>query len=128
MRTLPTLLAALTLLIGASSCSTTPGEQMPATSPTITVTSTTVLVDVRTAEEWATGHLDGAELLDFTSGEFAAAIPTLDADADYVVYCRSGNRAEQAIALLNEAGINQTVNAGSVEEASAATGIDIVTN
>ncbi|MFC7766956.1 rhodanese-like domain-containing protein [Leucobacter soli] len=72
------------------------------------------------------GHLDGAEQLDFNGGEVAAAIPGLDPDAEYLVYCRSGNRSGQAIALMEQAGFSKLTNLGSLEQAAAATGIEIV--
>lgn len=86
----------------------------------------TILLDVRTPEEYATGHLQGARLLDFTGGELAAAIPDLDREAEYLVYCRSGNRSGQAVALMAEAGFRTLINLGSLRQAAAATGAPIV--
>ena len=85
-----------------------------------------VILDVRTPEEYAAGHLEGAVLLDFNGGQFAAELPNLDPDAEYVVYCRSGNRAGQAVALMEKAGIGAATNAGSLEQAAKATGLAIV--
>jgi phage shock protein E len=91
----------------------------------IELTSDTVVIDVRTAGEYADGHLDGAMNLDLTSGQLAAEIPGLDADGEYVVYCKSGNRSAQATELLEEAGLEVT-DAGSMQQASDATGLPIV--
>ncbi|MBM7503976.1 rhodanese-like domain-containing protein [Agromyces aurantiacus] len=91
----------------------------------IEVTADTVVVDVRTPAEYAEGHLDGAVNLDLTSGELAAEIPALEPDADYVVYCKSGNRSAQATALMEEAGLDVT-DAGSIQQAADATGLPIV--
>lgn len=85
-----------------------------------------VILDVRTPEEYAAGHLEGAVLLDFNGGQFAAELPNLDPDAEYVVYCRSGNRAGQAVALMEKAGIENATNAGSLEQAAKATGLPVV--
>ena len=85
-----------------------------------------VILDVRTPEEYAAGHLEGAVLLDFNGGQFAAELPNLDPDAEYVVYCRSGNRAGQAVALMEKAGIANAVNLGSLEQAAKATGLAVV--
>ncbi|HBS75429.1 MAG TPA: rhodanese-like domain-containing protein, partial [Microbacterium sp.] len=71
--------------------------------------------------------LEGALLLDVQSAEFDALAAELDPDASYIVYCRSGNRAGTAIERLAALGITDAVNAGSVQEASDATGIPIVT-
>ncbi|MFC9919904.1 rhodanese-like domain-containing protein [Agromyces binzhouensis] len=85
----------------------------------------TVVVDVRTPAEYAAGHLDGAVNLDLTSGQLAAEIPALDAEGDYVVYCKSGNRSAQATALMEDAGLDVT-DAGSMQQAADATGLPIV--
>ncbi len=84
-----------------------------------------IILDVRTPEEFAGGHLDGARLLDFNSGEFSAALPTLDPNATYVVYCRSGNRSGQAVAQMQQQGFSNVTNLGSLEDAASATGIEI---
>ncbi len=98
-----------------------------ACSPTqeVTVNPAAIVIDVRTAEEYAEGHLADAELLDILNGEFFNALPELDPDAEYLVYCRSGNRSGQAMELMKQAGIPNVTNLGSVAEASRATGIDI---
>ncbi|MEO7588248.1 MAG: rhodanese-like domain-containing protein [Arachnia sp.] len=119
-RMLSRLLAAPILFLALSGC--TDGN-----SDGITVSDSTVIIDVRTAEEFATGHLDGARLLDLTSGEFAATLPELAPDVEYLVYCRSGNRSAQAVTLMEDAGFSDVTNLGSVEQASSATGIPIVT-
>lgn len=87
----------------------------------------TRLLDVRTPAEYADGHLDGAELLDFNGGEFAAALPDLDPGAEYLVYCRSGNRSGQAMEMMKQAGIENVTNLGSVADAASATGRPVVT-
>lgn len=111
------LLATPLLLLALAGCSEPAGES---------VSDDAIIVDVRSAEEYATGHLDGAKLLDLNSGEFEAALPELDPEAEYLVYCRSGSRSAQAIALMEEAGFTDLTNLGSVEEAAAATGIPLV--
>lgn len=95
-------------------------------SSTVEVNDETVILDVRTPAEYNEGHLDGAQLLDFNAGEVTSAIPTLDPDAEYLIYCRSGNRAGQTTDLMEEAGFSDVTNLGSLEEASEATGISIV--
>jgi phage shock protein E len=96
-----------------------------ATAEPIELTSDTVVVDVRTPGEYAAGHLDGAVNLDLTSGQLATEIPALDADDEYVVYCKSGNRSAQATQLMEQAGLEVT-DAGSMQQAADATGLPIV--
>jgi len=118
-RFLPALVAALGLALGLAACSPSAG--------TIEVTSDTVLIDVRTPAEFATGHLDGAINIDVQSADFDERIAQLDPAADYVVYCRSGNRSGQAITRMESLGFSKLVNGGSVASASASTGIAVVT-
>lgn len=66
-----------------------------------------VLLDVRTTEEYQTGHLPNARLIDFNSGAFAKAIPTLDSTSTYLLYCRSGKRSDKAATLMKAAGFKK---------------------
>lgn len=113
--------AALTLSIAA--CSPSSAEQA---APTLEVGDETILLDVRTPEEYAAGHLDGAKLLDFNGGQFAAELSSLDPDVEYLVYCRSGNRSAQAIALMQAGGFEKVTNLGSLEQGAQATGLPIL--
>jgi phage shock protein E len=62
------------------------------------------VLDIRTPEEFGDGHVEGALNIDFYAADFADRIGDLDRDAVYVVYCRSGNRSGQAMALFEELG------------------------
>lgn len=66
----------------------------------------TVLIDVRTPEEFASGHLDGATNIDLRSPDFATQVAALDPTKTYAVYCHSGNRSAQALALMQPAGFS----------------------
>ncbi len=63
-----------------------------------------LVLDVRTAGEFAAGHVPGA--VNIAYDQLAARIAEIDAarDTDIVVYCRSGRRAGIAIEVLEEAG------------------------
>ncbi len=88
----------------------------------------TIIIDVRTPAEFATGHLEGALNIDVQSPDFAAKISELDPSQSYFVYCRSGNRSGQAMAQMSTMGFSDMGNGGSVQEASASSGIPVVTN
>jgi phage shock protein E len=62
------------------------------------------LLDVRTPEEFAAGHIAGAQNIDFYATDFANRIDALDPSSAYVVYCHSGNRSGQATALMADKG------------------------
>ncbi len=71
-----------------------------------------VVIDVRTPEEFADGFIAGAKLLDWTSGQFAKEIGSLDRDAEYFVYCRSGNRSAGATAMMRDLGFTNVTELG----------------
>ncbi len=68
-------------------------------------TQNAVLIDVRTPSEFATGHIDKAININFESPSFASEVSKLDPSKVYFVYCRSGNRSEQAISVMKSNGI-----------------------
>lgn len=65
----------------------------------------TVLLDVRTAAEYAAGHLPGALLIDANADTFStAACRLLPRGKTIAVYCRSGRRSAHAANLLSQKG------------------------
>lgn len=62
------------------------------------------VVDVRTAAEFASGHLEGARNLDWTGGVLAQRMVELDKEAPVLVYCASGRRSAAAAQALREGG------------------------
>lgn len=85
------------------------------------------VIDVRTTDEWNSGHLEGALLIPIASSSFDAQLEELDKAADYYIYCRSGNRAGQAIDRMIDAGFTgELVNGGSVANASKILNIEVV--
>lgn len=68
--------------------------------------SNRVILDVRTPEEFAEGHVEGAVMIDFYEPDFAEQIAGLDRDGSYLLYCRSGNRSEQARTLMADLGFS----------------------
>jgi phage shock protein E len=61
-----------------------------------------VVLDVRTPEEFANGHLPGARNLNFNAPDFKAAVGALDRDATYLVHCQAGGRSARATAAMKE--------------------------
>lgn len=86
------------------------------------------VIDVRTPGEVAeSGALEGALLYDWQGPDFANQISTLDPAANYFIYCRSGNRAGQAIEWLKQNGFTgELTNGGGLADAQELTGLDIV--
>ena len=99
----------------------------PAAEP-VGLVEGTIIIDVRTPAEYATGHLDGALNIDVQGADFAAQVSQLDPDQPYFIYCRSGNRSGQAISQMANMGFSTMINGGSVQEATNYSGIPVVTN
>lgn len=75
-----------------------------------------LVVDVRTAGEFAGGHLDGALNIPYEeTGRIAAAISTNRA-APVVVYCRTGRRSGIAQRALGALGYTNVVNGGGLQD------------
>ncbi|MEH6704456.1 MAG: rhodanese-like domain-containing protein [Galbibacter orientalis] len=66
------------------------------------------LVDVRTEQEFKEGAIEGALNIDFFQQEkFSEEFSKLDKKEAVYLYCRSGNRSQQAAAKLQEMGFSQ---------------------
>ena len=64
-----------------------------------------VIFDVRTASEFAEGHIEGAINIDYKQGDFVErSKATLPKDRTIAVYCRSGRRSAGAADLLAKEG------------------------
>ena len=76
------------------------------------------VVDVRTREEFADGHYEGA--INVPVDVLTRRIAELGAKTDsYVLYCASGARSAYAARLLKGAGFVDVVNAGGLEDMPA---------
>ena len=79
------------------------------------VKNTAVVVDVRTAEEYATGHLPGAKLLPFDAIYPASASKLLASkNTQVVVYCHSGRRSGIAAQTLAHLGYTKILDFGAI--------------
>ncbi len=77
------------------------------------------LIDVRTPEEFASGHVSGAVNIEYQQIVSAAqALGVAKQDAVHL-YCRSGRRAELARESLQQAGYQRVDNLGSLAAAKA---------
>lgn len=113
---LTALIAAFGLTFALSGC----------TSQNVDMSTVTAVIDVRTPGEYASGHLDGAVNIDWEGSDFAGQVAELDKNGVYVLYCRSGNRAGQALDAMTQMGFTHVTNAGGVDNASTLTGLAIV--
>ena len=74
-----------------------------------------ILVDVRTVEEYESGHIQDAVNFDFYSESFQNDILTLDKSSSIILYCRTQNRSTKTANYLKENGYKEiTVIAGGI--------------
>lgn len=85
-----------------------------------------VILDVRTADEFAAGHLDGAIVVDFYADDFTAQLEELDPSVPYLLYCQSGNRSGQAAAIMEDLGYLDVANIDGGILAWTDAGLDVV--
>jgi len=111
---------ALTACASAPAPAPTPAAQAQSDIPAPTVTGQQAhelvqngakLVDVRSADEFAEDHIEGA--INIPVDDVAARTAELgDKTQPVVVYCRSGKRAARAAATLREAGFTKVESLG----------------
>ena len=134
------LVAAATLLAGCSSgsVSVTAGPTAaaapaagaslaPAEFAAAAKLPDTVLLDVRTPAEFASGHLPGAVNVDIESADFGQQIMALDQAKSYAVYCRSGNRSKAAVTAMQQAGFTKLFDLSGGITAWQSAGGEVVT-
>ena len=115
---IPVLLALALVLTGVTNFAPkTTGCRQVTTEEAVNIMQTEenyVILDVRTAQEFASGHIPGAVLLpNETIG--TEDIPLLpDKDQLILVYCRSGNRSKQAAEKLAQLGYTNIVEFGGI--------------
>lgn len=69
-----------------------------------------VILDVRTPDEFSSGHIEGAENFDYYGPNFADLLDNLDKDEAYFVYCRSGSRSGSVLRMMDELGFREVYN------------------
>lgn len=69
-----------------------------------------IVLDVRTAAEFAEGHLENAINIDVEGGQFDTGIAQLDKTKTYALYCRSGRRSGTAVEKMSSAGFTSLFN------------------
>ena len=70
-----------------------------------------IVIDVRTPEEWAEGIIPGALMINVLDrASFKEEIEKLDDSKHYYVCCRAGSRSFQACNMMQEMGIERTFN------------------
>jgi rhodanese-related sulfurtransferase len=104
-----TMFAPLRRLFGGSA------DQLSAEEFKSRWTADDVVIDVRSPGEFALGHVDGAENIDFQSPDFDERVASLDRDGTYYLYCRTGNRSGMAARIMRELAFENAYNVGGLD-------------
>ena len=76
-----------------------------------------IIIDVRTPEEYAGGHIERAINLDYYSETFADELNQLDKEKTYLIYCRTDHRSGLALDMMAELGFWEVYNLlGGIEQ------------
>ena len=118
--------AAAVCVCGCGNAGSAP-DGTPAVQTEKTDMSGAFLLDVRSPEEYASGHLQGAWNIphDQIEAEIAVAVP--DKSAQIILYCRSGRRANTALEAMRAMGYENVTNFGGLEDAQERLGLPVTT-
>jgi phage shock protein E len=83
-----------------------------------------VVIDVRTPDEWSSGHIENAMNVEWQ--DILNISNSVTKDEKIYLYCRSGNRSGRATQILIDAGYSNVTNAGSLKQASDLLNLNIV--
>lgn len=83
------------------------------------------LVDVRTSQEFQSGHLEDALLIDMYSEDFDSRIENLNKSQPIAVYCAVGQRSQRVYELLQEKGFKEVYHLEGGLQAWQAEGMSI---
>jgi phage shock protein E len=112
------VLALFVILLAAPSCEGSSDPGTPALARRLVREQGALLLDVRSPDEFESGHIEGAKLLphDQVAAHIEEIAGWLDGDRSkpIVVYCRSGNRSGKAKRTLEQAGFTQVIDLGAM--------------
>ena len=68
-----------------------------------------VILDIRTPDEYATGHIPESINIDFKADNFEDELNTLDKNRTYLVHCRSGGRSSSSLKIFSKLGFKHII-------------------
>jgi rhodanese-related sulfurtransferase/predicted DsbA family dithiol-disulfide isomerase len=69
-----------------------------------------ILIDVRTPEEYQTGHLEKSLNIDYNSGDFKNQILKISKNKKIILYCKSGKRSSSSLEIMEKLGFKEVYN------------------
>jgi rhodanese-related sulfurtransferase len=85
-----------------------------------------VILDVRTPEEFSSGHIKDAINIDFYAETFSEQLDKLNKGYAYFVYCRTGHRSGEAMAQMESLGFLEVYNLSGGISDWIASGLPVV--
>jgi rhodanese-related sulfurtransferase len=110
----------LLVLVACQSPAASPAAQgspvrQVAAAEAVAMLADLTVIDVRTPEEYASGHITNAINIPVEATDFEERVAGLDPAGSYLLYCRSGRRSAMAAEIMAEAGFSDLVDAGGLE-------------
>lgn len=106
------ILLGLTIILFFSACKDKSSAQeikvlTPQEFRDATANKNVQLLDVRTPEEFAEGHLEAAKNINVLDSTFASKAERLNVNEPIYIYCRSGHRSAKAALILKNLGFKE---------------------
>jgi len=85
-----------------------------------------IIIDVRTKEEFVSGHISDATNIDYYSSDFKEKLDLVNKDVPILVYCRSGGRSSRAANIMQSLGFTEVYNLSGGIGAWKDSGFDVI--
>jgi rhodanese-related sulfurtransferase len=69
-----------------------------------------IILDIRTQEEYESGHIQNSIMIDYYSDIFKNELDKLDKNKTYLIYCRTGRRTGLTLDIMEELGFIEVYN------------------
>ncbi len=79
----------------------------------VTQDETVIVLDVRTPEEYAMGHIEGALNINIAEADFSERVSKLDRDKTYIVHCSANvknGRSAKSLEIMSGLGFDKLLN------------------
>jgi phage shock protein E len=120
----------LAVVMAVLSCTVTSDAQQKVQAPEfeklMAADKSAQIIDVRTPEEFISGHLPGARNINVSDSGFKSQVNTLDKTKTVLVYCASGVRSTNAAEQMKKMGFSKVYNLDGGIRSWAAQGKPIV--
>ena len=85
-----------------------------------------IIIDVRTKEEFVSGHINHASNIDYYGSDFKEKLDLLNKEVPVLVYCRSGGRSSRAANIMQSLGFTEIYNLSGGIGAWKDSGYDVI--